>query len=262
MVVFFDIDGTIIDEKTQQIPASCIRAIEKLAANGHTAVVNTGRPYGHIDPRIYGMAFQAYVCACGMEVRLDNRRIHYAYPDAAQRRYAVDMVRKHAMLPIYEDSAKLVIMDSRADDHPYIRKERITMAKKNCRILDAAEEADFPFQKFVTFDGSLSRREDFIKDISREYDVIVREGSLLEMVMKGASKASGMQILLDAIGETRENTLAIGDSNNDLPMFRFARHTACMGAAAEDLKAACEFVTDEVLSDGIEKALQHFGLID
>lgn len=261
MVVFFDIDGTIIDEKTQSIPDSCVRAIEKLVANGHIAVVNTGRPYGHIDPRIYDMAFNAYVSGCGMEVRLRGERIYYAYPTPQQRQFAIDMIQKYAMQPIYEDSDNTVIMDSRADDHPYIRKERITMARKHCRILDAAEGTDFSFQKFVTFDGPNSRRCEFMEAIAREFDIIVREGSLLEMVTKGASKASGMQILLDAIGEKRNNTLAIGDSNNDLPMFRFAAHTACMGQSTEELKALSEFQTAEVMADGIEKALQHFGLI-
>ena len=52
MVVFFDIDGTIIDEKTQEIPASAVRAVARLAEKGHMPVINTGRPYSHIDPRV------------------------------------------------------------------------------------------------------------------------------------------------------------------------------------------------------------------
>lgn len=65
MVVFFDIDGTIIDEKTQEIPASAVRAVARLAENGHMPVINTGRPYSHIDPRVKAMAFQG--CGGGME---------------------------------------------------------------------------------------------------------------------------------------------------------------------------------------------------
>ena len=34
MVIFFDIDGTIIDDKTNEIPDSTIRAVEALAEIG------------------------------------------------------------------------------------------------------------------------------------------------------------------------------------------------------------------------------------
>ena len=57
MVVFFDIDGTVVDEETQLIPESTVRAVEKLRENGHIAVVNTGRPLSHIDPRVRQLDF-------------------------------------------------------------------------------------------------------------------------------------------------------------------------------------------------------------
>ena len=66
MVVFFDLDGTVVDDTTQIIPDSAIRAVEELGHRGHLAVVNTGRPYGHIDPRIRQMAFSGWICGCGM----------------------------------------------------------------------------------------------------------------------------------------------------------------------------------------------------
>ena len=84
---------------------------------------------------------------------------------------------------------------------------------------------------------------------------------ILVLVLKGVSKAGGMEELLSALGLPREQTLAIGDSTNDLPMFRIARHTACLGGGMRELKEVSEFVTAPVLEDGIEKALMHFGLI-
>ena len=43
-IVFFDIDGTLVDEKTHDIPESTRKAIRELRANGHLAFINTGRP--------------------------------------------------------------------------------------------------------------------------------------------------------------------------------------------------------------------------
>ncbi len=73
MVVFFDIDGTIIDDDTQIIPQSAKDAVSQLRKNGHIPVVNTGRPYSHVDPRIKAMDFAGFICACGMEILLEGQ---------------------------------------------------------------------------------------------------------------------------------------------------------------------------------------------
>ena len=85
---------------------------------------------------------------------------------------------------------------------------------------------------------------------------------MIELVMKGCSKAGGMEALLHHLGVEKNDSMAIGDSTNDLPMFAVAGHTVCLGGGMEELKAEAEYITDTVMNDGIEKALLHFGLID
>lgn len=51
-IVFFDIDGTLVDGPTHQIPQSAVEAIRKLRENGHLAFINTGRTLVSIEPRI------------------------------------------------------------------------------------------------------------------------------------------------------------------------------------------------------------------
>ena len=70
-----------------------------------------------------------------------------------------------------------------------------------------------------------------------------------------------MNILLRHLGLGKEDALAIGDSTNDLPMFEAAGHTVCMGSGMEELKEKADYITSGVREDGIEKALQHYGLI-
>lgn len=44
-IVFFDLDGTLVDEDGN-IPPSAALAIRRLRENGHYCVVNTGLPSG------------------------------------------------------------------------------------------------------------------------------------------------------------------------------------------------------------------------
>ena len=261
MVVFFDIDGTIVDDRTQVIPQSTARAVEKLRENGHLPVVNTGRPYTHIDPRVRAMAFAGYVCGCGMEVILNDSYIYQNYPDPETCIYVRDAVRDCRMQVLYESSKGAILTDGELSTHKSEVMEVKRMKKKGFPVMEIDSLPRPEFMKLVTFDGPDSRHEEFKERMTPYYSCIERGYTMLEMVKKGCSKAKGMEILLKHLGTAREDTFAIGDSTNDLPMFEMARHTVCMGGGMEELKAQAEYITAPVLEDGIEKALLHYGLI-
>ena len=93
MVVFFDIDGTVMDYDTQIIPESAVEAIRLLKKNGHIPVVNTGRPIGHVDPRIRDLDFSGWICSCGMELILDGEMIYKDYPPLEDCKTILDAAR-------------------------------------------------------------------------------------------------------------------------------------------------------------------------
>lgn len=260
MVIFFDIDGTIIDGRDQAIPDSAIRAVEKLKENGHVAIVNTGRPFLQIDHRVMNMAFRGFACACGMEVLLDGEYLTRVKPTLALRRRSVECSRKYGMHSFYETPDGGILLDKNSF-HPIMSREVERLRRAGYPIHELAREGEPDFVKFVTYAGEHGDVAAFKAEMGRDYTVIDREDGMYELVLKGYTKAAGIQRILDHLGVAPQDTYAIGDSNNDLPMFRFAAHSACMGGGSEDAKQAAEFVTTPVLEDGIERALAHFGLI-
>ena len=70
-----------------------------------------------------------------------------------------------------------------------------------------------------------------------------------------------MKFLLDYFGIPHERSYAFGDSTNDLPMLNYAAHSVAMGGSAQVVCDAVEFVTRSIYEDGLEYAMQYFGLI-
>lgn len=261
MVVFFDIDGTIIDNESQIIPESTLRAVEALGQRGHLAVVNTGRPYAHIDPRVRQIPFGGWVCGCGMEIRLNGQWLYRHAPEAQVCAKIRRAVLECGMQVLYEAQDGAVYTDGANSLHPAIQKEAQGMQKKGFHVADITTLPQPKFMKLITYDGEHCRREEFIRRVSLWMDCIDRGDTMLELVLKGCSKAGGMETLLKHLNVPKEQTLAIGDSTNDLPMFSVAARGVCMGNGMEELKAKADYVTAPVLGSGIEKALQHYGLI-
>lgn len=79
-MIFFDIDGTILHEKTRTIPQSTLSAIKKARENGHLAFINTGRTFFNLTDDILGIGFDGYVCGCGTYIHyygVEHALTHY-----------------------------------------------------------------------------------------------------------------------------------------------------------------------------------------
>lgn len=261
MVVFFDIDGTLIDEPTQTIPASAVRAVHAMQENGHIAVINTGRPYSHVDERLREMDFRGWIGGCGMEVMLDGQWLYHALPSRDLQVYAVETSRKYRMRPAYEADGGVIYLDGDYSNNPFIQWDVDQLRTKGFIFRQLADCPDWSFIKFIAFIDDDSDVAGFTEAMSPYFEVIVRGKLMVELVLKGNSKARGMQYVLDALGISKDEALAVGDSTNDLPMFELAGHTVCMGNGMDEVKAVAEYVTDSVMEDGVEKALRHYGLI-
>ncbi len=261
MVVFFDIDGTLVDEATQIIPSSAVDAIEALLKNGHLPVINTGRPYSHIAPRIRALPFAGWVCGAGMEILLDGRWLLRRDTDPHLCRQVIDQARACHMQVLYEAEGGYYL-DGDLSIAPSILQEVSRMAEREDFFVRQLSQAEAPhFIKLISFDAATCRRAEFLEFMQQHFTCIDRGNTMVEFVAKGCSKADGMALLLENLGISRQDTYALGDSTNDLPMFHAAGHAICMAGGMQQAKDAAEFVTDTVLGDGVAKALRHYGLI-
>jgi len=260
MVVFFDVDGTIVDNETQIIPESTAEAIRLLRLNGHIPVVNTGRPFGHMDPRILELGFDGWVCACGMEVILNGEFLYQDYPSEEVCNFIIEQCQMHNMLIQAETAGDLYYNGDRVYT-PAPLREADRLAKKGIRVIPYQTVENRSFIKFVTHETEESDRAGFLAASAPYFDPMIHRGNMIEYCKRGNTKAKGMELLMKTLGTPKEETFAIGDSENDLTMFAVAGTTICMGDGMEKLKAAATYVTDAVLEDGIFNALRHFGLI-
>ena len=71
-LLFFDIDGTLVDDDGS-IPASTIQAIASAQKAGHLTFINTGRTWGNVDPELRAIGFDGFICGCGTEIIYRNQ---------------------------------------------------------------------------------------------------------------------------------------------------------------------------------------------
>jgi len=96
--------------------------------------------------------------------------------------------------------------------------------------------------------------DDFVKLASElglhGTDYVVGWTAWLDLAPVGVTKASGLQYVVDRLGLTAADTLAIGDGRNDIEMLQWAGRGVAMGQAVQQVIDAADDVTDIVAKDG------------
>ena len=100
-----------------------------------------------------------------------------------------------------------------------------------------------------------------VERLSPYFDVQRHQNDFsFDLTLKGVSKAVGIQELVKRINRDMQDTIAFGDGRNDIEMLRCVNLGIAMGNAAIETKNVADFITDNVESNGIVKALKHFFL--
>lgn len=80
----------------------------------------------------------------------------------------------------------------------------------------------------------------------------------VEMSMKSADKGIALRALCGKLGIPMEETLVVGDSDNDVPMFRAAGFAVAVANASDAVKAEADAVVPDCDHDGVGVAIEKY----
>jgi len=115
-----------------------------------------------------------------------------------------------------------------------------------------------PINKFLVINPG----ETLLEELKADTDLtVVSSGpSFCDVMTKGVSKGNGLMRLADLLGIPRENTFAIGDSENDFSMVEAAHYGLAVGNADDNIKAAASYVAAAFENNGFADAVYSFVL--
>lgn len=258
-IIFFDIDGTILSHRTNLISESTRTAIRKARENGHLAFINSGRTYAEIDEETKSIGFDGYVCGCGTYINYHGKDLLKAALPAAVCKSLVEDLRYYKLEAVLEGT-DAVYYDF-GSTYPVLLRQREIHQKEYHFNIQSWEAPDISFDKFCIWSGDPGKSNNFLEKYRDLFDFINREGSFYEIVPKGYSKASGIKFLLSYLDIPHENTYALGDGPNDLPMLQYVKYSIGMGNSDGGVPEIVSFLTKDVDQDGVEHALKHYQII-
>lgn len=129
-------------------------------------------------------------------------------------------------------------------------------------IIQYLENSKKPVEKINLFFPELEERAR-VREVLEKIDGILVTSSMpmnLEINAPGATKGGGIRRLADYLGLCREQTMAMGDGENDFSMILEAGIGVAMKNGRPDLCKAADYITDTNDEDGVAAAIDKFVL--
>ncbi|SFB00477.1 hypothetical protein SAMN04488072_10578 [Lentibacillus halodurans] len=254
-LIFFDIDGTLLDDE-KQLPDSTRKAIAELQQAGHYVAIATGRAPFAFKPLLEELNIGTYVSINGQYVVHNNEAIYKnpLNPAALARLEKYALERNHPLVYLNHED-----WYTNTRHHPHV-KTAIESLK-----LDQDVTYNPEFYKdgevyqtllFCTGEGEVEYDQAF-----HELDFVRWHDFSVDVMPSGGSKAAGIGQLIRQLQIPAHDVYAFGDGLNDIEMLKSVQTSVAMGNASDIVKEAASAVTKDVNEDGIRHGLKMVGLL-
>jgi Cof subfamily protein (haloacid dehalogenase superfamily) len=270
--VFLDVDGTYADYGV--VPDGHVRVVRAARAAGHRVFLCTGRPVSMLPETIRGAGFDGLVASAGAyvevagEVLVDRRfpadlaARTVAALDAHDAVYVLEAQESLHVAPAAEERLRAIIEEHfrKAPDGREVGSSAILGS-----LVRVPDLAKVPFSKVSVFDSAAPMQQ-LVAEIGEGIAVV--ENSIAdegrhtgELFQHGISKADGVAAAIAHLGISRENTIAMGDGENDLEMVAFAGTGVAIEGSSPDLLALADRTAAPPHQEGLVAAFEELGLI-
>ncbi len=253
-IVFFDIDGTLVNEE-KQVPASTIIAIQQLKQQGIEPVIATGRAPYFIKPLAEQLGIDSYVCLNGGYAVYRGEPLYRRIIAKSSIEALVKLAAKHKHSLVFEGEHNF-FTDS--EDHPFV-----VGSVSSLKVDLPAYDPDFwkTNDIYQIFLHAEDKDEHLYEELQSEFKLIRWHQHAIDVLPAGGSKAQGIAALLELVGLKPEEAVAFGDGLNDMEMLSYVGFGIAMGNSHKDLLAYADHVTTHVDEDGILNGLIAAGLL-
>ncbi|WCJ29479.1 Endoribonuclease YBEY chloroplastic [Euphorbia peplus] len=268
--IFCDMDGTLLNSKSQ-VSMTTANALKEALSRGVKVVIATGKARsGAISIlKMVDLAgedgviseFSPGVFLQGLLVYgKQGREIFRSNLDQSICREACLYSLDHKVpLVAFANDRCLTLFD-----HPLVDSLHTVYREPKAEIMPSVEHllSSADIQKLIFFDTAervtTSLRPYWSEATGDRASVVQAIPDMLELVPCGTSKGHGVKMLLDHLGVTAEEIMAIGDGENDIEMLELASLGIALSNGSEKTKAVADIVGLSNDEDGVADAIYRY----
>ncbi|KAM3282070.1 endoribonuclease YBEY, chloroplastic isoform X1 [Capsicum chacoense] len=268
--IFCDMDGTLLNSKSQ-ISSTTAEALREATSRGVKVVIATGktRPAVITLLKSVGLAGKdGIVSEVSPGVFVQGLLVYGTQGREISRRNLDPVVCREACLYSLEHKVPLAAFSENRIltlfHHPLVDSLHTIYHEPKAEIIPSVEQllTGTDIQKVIFLDTaegvSTTLRPYWVEAIGDNASVVQAQSDILEIVPPGASKGSGVKMLLDHLGVSPKEIMAIGDGENDVEMLELASLGVALSNGSEKAKAVANVIGASNDDNGAADAIYRY----
>ena len=253
---YFDVDGTLLSFKTHSMPENAATWIRRLRANGTKVFLSTGRNGDSTRFLMETGLFDGEILLSGQLCRVDGRDVFTNPVCEADLETAIAAAeRGDFVLGFLSGNESFV-----TGVNDYVTRACTYAGMPQPRLDAPALARQQPIYQIHCY-GDPGTEDELLKRTTR-LTAVRWSPNFADVYPTGGGKDRGMAAINAFLGVRREETIAFGDADNDIPMLKYAGVGVAMGNAAQHVKDIADYVTTSVDEDGVATGvgylMEHF----
>lgn len=267
-LIALDMDGTTFNSR-KEITNRTRRTIAEAVERGIQVFPATGRPKSYLPQEIMSIPGVHYASTSNGASIIDMNKEEPLYEDLIPAERMPDIIRRIKDLPViielfykgacYCDRSTLPVIEQILQERPSVQNGQAPEIYED-GIFDRLLQDPFPVEKVHLIFSDLKIRKEIMDFYQKEniLDVTSAFAENLELTSKTATKSNALLRLAGILGISQEETMAIGDSFNDLDMLGAAGTSVAMGNAEPEIKETADYITKSNDEDGVAYAIEKY----
>jgi Cof subfamily protein (haloacid dehalogenase superfamily) len=247
-----DLDGTLF--KDNKISEKDLRALRKLKELGNKVIVSTGRSLKGVNDILREYPFEYdYLVMCNGAVIIDsnNKVIHEkVIPNKIQNKIIESFYNWDDSLIYYDDGSSTYMIQNDNVDTSKVDADFFNHFSDRVNLdMALSNTADSQIMSIFNVSQSVAKselvKEKLLEDYS-EYIEAFRNQFFVDIVPKNCSKGIAIEMILEDENETTDNLYTVGDSLNDISMFKITKNSYTFNHAEDMVKPHANNIVDHV----------------
>ncbi|MEK4974273.1 HAD family hydrolase [Niallia sp. FSL R7-0648] len=259
--IFLDMDGTILNHQNQ-VSVKTKEIIDDLRKDGLFVFIATGRSFDEIESVVpEGFKVDGYVTSNGMAgyigkepifqhtlplelvetiiKKARENKVYYELFPYGDSRMTLSQDKEYVIQEIREPKPESVGINEWLS-----RKEAISRKIAWKDTIEGTEFSKFYF--FARTKEHINQWKQVLEDLRKEIDFTASTSSAhnVEVMVANVNKATGIKEMLERFNLSAEETMGIGDSDNDIQMLQFVSMPVAMQNAPDHIKELAAEVTE------------------
>lgn len=253
-IVFFDIDGTLIDYKLGEVSEATKIAIQRLKEKNIRIVGATGRPLSMCQG-LDSLGIDVFITANGAYVKYKDDVIYKSILNK-QTVYSIHQFAQQNGQSLSYFTEKLNMNG--------IHNEDTLLALQQTLSLNNYPEIDEDILNKEIYLMCLYGNSETVKLYQETFPNLLFQQwhpHIANVLQAEVSKSIAAKNVLNYFGYHQSEAIAFGDGENDIDLLQLVGLGVAMGNGNQKLKEIADYVTKDCGEDGIEHALKKLKLI-